>query len=257
MMRITSKVPNTWKNLQVMVGQILEECGMTVEVEKKVASVRGTVEIDVYAEEEINGRTYSIICECKYWKNSIPQNVIHGLRTVLNDLGCNIGYVITTSKFQSGSIQAVEKTNLVLMTWESFQDAFFESWYAKHFYQIMNKALAMPFDYLIVPWFDDLSKEDKKKYNQIRNMLLLINEIESNFPMPFLKEYGVSYSDLPKLPLKGNMFESSDYEYIDLPDNLVSETSYQEFLAIFVSFGKKVISDFQELDEKYSKGDEV
>lgn len=256
-MRITSKVPDTWENLQVMIGQILEECGMTVEVEKKVTSVRGTVEIDVYAEEEINGRKYSIVCECKYWKNSIPQNVIHGLRTVLNDLGCNIGYVVTTSKFQSGSVQAAEKTNLVLMTWEDFQDAFFESWYAKHFYQVMNKALAMPFDYLTVPWFDDLSKEDKKQYNQIRNTLLLIDEIKSNFPMPFLKEYGVRYSELPELPLKGNMFESSDYEYVDLPSNLVDESSYQEFLAIFISFGEKVISNFQTLNEKYSTSDDA
>ncbi|MCB9333861.1 MAG: restriction endonuclease [Lewinellaceae bacterium] len=70
--------------------------------------------MDVYAEETIKGRKYSIICECKHWKSNIPQSVIHGFRTVTADLGCNIGYIITTSDFQLGATKAAELTNVEL-----------------------------------------------------------------------------------------------------------------------------------------------
>src|SRR5687768_3242495 len=118
---ITTEQPSDWKDLQNKVGEILHQCGFSVEVEKTIQTVRGQIELDVYAEENIKGRRYSIICECKFWKSNIPQNVIHGFRTVINDLGCNAGYIITTSDFQSGSTNATEFTNVELLTWENFQ----------------------------------------------------------------------------------------------------------------------------------------
>ena len=77
---ITCSVPETWKALQNEVGKILEECGFSVEVEKKVDTARGKAELDVYAEEIVKGRKYSIVCECKHWKSNIPQTIIHSFR---------------------------------------------------------------------------------------------------------------------------------------------------------------------------------
>lgn len=74
---ITTSTPDAWKNLQSEVAQILNECGFTVEVEKKIRTARGVVEIDVYAEETIRGRKYSIACECKHWKSRVPQSVAY------------------------------------------------------------------------------------------------------------------------------------------------------------------------------------
>ncbi|WP_369857685.1 hypothetical protein [Candidatus Thalassolituus haligoni] len=45
-----------------------EQCGFNVELEKKIETVRGDVELDVYAEEVIKGRKYSIAVECKNWR---------------------------------------------------------------------------------------------------------------------------------------------------------------------------------------------
>lgn len=70
---ITNKEPDSWKDLQTKVAEILGDCGFSVEIEKNVTTARGQVELDVYAEEEIKGRKYTIICECKYWKSAIPQ----------------------------------------------------------------------------------------------------------------------------------------------------------------------------------------
>lgn len=69
---LSKREPATWQELQEMVAQVLIECGFATEVEKKIQSVRGEVEIDVYAEEKVFNRLNIILFECKYWKSKIP-----------------------------------------------------------------------------------------------------------------------------------------------------------------------------------------
>ena len=82
---ITEKRPDGWQQLQEWTAQILRECGWTAETEIKVNTVRGKVEIDVLAMETVQGREYKTLIECKNWTTRIPQNVVHGFRTVMND----------------------------------------------------------------------------------------------------------------------------------------------------------------------------
>lgn len=122
---ITSTEPDSWHDLQNQVALVLEECGFDVEVEKKIGTVRGEVELDVYAEEITKGRKYSIAVECKIWSNSIPQHVVHSFRTVVADLGVNAGYIVAKTGFQSGAFSAADLTNIQLLTWPDFQAQFF------------------------------------------------------------------------------------------------------------------------------------
>ncbi|QFY44025.1 restriction endonuclease [Candidatus Methylospira mobilis] len=103
---ITSVVPDTWQALQTEVGKLLTERGFAVEVEKTMASARGEIEIDVYAVENVRRRRYSIACECKHWQRPIPQTVVHAFRTVVSEIGANVGYIISMAGFQSGSFRA-------------------------------------------------------------------------------------------------------------------------------------------------------
>jgi restriction system protein len=121
---ITTAVPGTWRDLEAQVGQILSECGFATEVEKVVTTARGAVEIDVFAQETVHGRAYTIISECKHWRSAVPQGVIHGFRTVAADIGAHKGYIISMSGFQLGSFSAAELTNIELVTWQQFQEAF-------------------------------------------------------------------------------------------------------------------------------------
>jgi restriction system protein len=59
--------------------------------------------------------------------------VIHSFRTVVSDIGANIGYIIAPSGFQSGSVNASEFTNIKLVTWEEFQNEFEETWLCVYF----------------------------------------------------------------------------------------------------------------------------
>ena len=230
-MIITRQKPNSWKDLQIKVGEILTRCGFHVEIEKKMNSVRGSVEIDVYAIENIDSRKYSLLCECKYWGTSIPQTIIHGFRTVVSDIGCNIG-------------------NVELVTWEELQSVFFESWYSNYFYNKIHKELRIDKDYHWVEWFDDLTISDRILYNEIKNKLFELSEIKMYFPTPILKIIDESMFSIPKLPLENNLFDMSDYFGV-LPLDILQEENYQEFLDKFVSYGKQVIDEFEQLDKKY------
>src|SRR5258705_8303667 len=125
---ITTRVPSTWQALEHDVARILLECGFTVDVEKLIHTVRGDVTVDVYGEESIDGRRYTVLCECKHWKTHVPQTVIHGFRTVVADAGANLGYIVSSSGFQSGAFSAAELSNVRLVTWEEFQKEFTASW---------------------------------------------------------------------------------------------------------------------------------
>ncbi|GGG15632.1 hypothetical protein GCM10011344_15260 [Dokdonia pacifica] len=247
---ITNSLPETWRDLQNKVGDILEKCGFQVEVEKILKSVRGKVEIDVYAEENVKGRKYSIICECKHWKSNIPQNIIHGFRTVTNDLGANIGIIITTSDFQSGSIESANLTNIKLLSWQSFQNEFFESWYSKYFYKTMNISHSVGKDYNIVEWFDDLNKDDRSKYYSVRNILNELSHVQGFFPMSFLLEMENYKYEFPILPLENKLVNLDEY-YGDLPLDIFKASDYEVFLKIFTELGRNAVKEFKELDEKY------
>lgn len=125
---ITSRPLRNWKELQRESARILRECGFSVNEPFTVETARGTVEVDVHAEEYLQGRKNVILCECKYWKTGVPKNVIHGFRTVMADIGANIGYIIAPAGFQSGAGPAAEYTNIELVTWERFQEIFAPIW---------------------------------------------------------------------------------------------------------------------------------
>ena len=249
---ITHIEPANWKDLQIKVAEILNECGFATDIEKTVTTARGQVELDVYAEEEIKGRKYSIVCECKYWKSAIPQAVIHGFRTVVNDLGCNIGYIITTSDYQKGAIQTAEYTNVELLTWENFQTKFFESWFENFFTVKITNELdpLMTYTEPILPiWFDKMSSDDKAKYYSLKDEYDVLG-----YPiMVLFSTYSRTFKKnvIPKLPLI-DLIKNPEEAEGKIPADILNEGGYKEFLNKVIDFGKIGISKFRELGQKYN-----
>ncbi|WP_348825511.1 restriction endonuclease [Flavobacterium aestuarii] len=126
-LNINHKEPKNWRELQLFVSEILNECGYVTQIEKTIQTLRGKVEIDVYAEKEEGIKTI-ILCECKFWKNNIPQTVVHSLRSVINDYGATNGFIISKVGFQSGAIETIDKSNISLLTWSDFQELFLSKW---------------------------------------------------------------------------------------------------------------------------------
>ncbi|WP_064966937.1 restriction endonuclease [Tenacibaculum ovolyticum] len=245
--------PKDWKELQVKVGKILEQCSFTVEVEKNITTARGNVEADVYAEENIDDRKYSIICECKYWKSNIPQNYIYSLRTIINDIGINKGYLITTSGFQKGAIKSSIYTNIDLLTWGEFQKDFFSSWYEHYFYNKLNSILYRDYDQNEIQLFGNFELIDKKTYQNLIQKHDALQTIFSDFPAPILKHlYKDYYKNLSeKLPLieKLNEIHLYNLDIQDLiPQDILNEKSHIEFLNKIASFATPIYDKLDTLN---------
>ncbi len=253
---ITTKVPNNWRGLQDEVAQILKECGFKVEVEKVVEGVRGTVEIDVYAEEYIQGRKYAIVCECKNWQSRVPQNVIHGFRTILGDLGANIGYIISTSGFQSGAFSAAELTNVQLVDWPQFQNAFEKSWYDSFLVPQITERLDPLFTYtepLFPHWFNDLTEEDHRQFLTLKRQYDDFGYLMMRFSIYYRQFLEAEKIDLP---LSLRIVEKEKFGK-SIPQHILDHTGYREFLEDALAFGQKGIAKFRAIRDRYVPGTKI
>jgi hypothetical protein len=126
-LKILSEMPQSWQQLQTLTADVLKDCGFTVETEKTIGTVRGKVEVDVFAEKQL---VYSpkVVCECKHWQTAVGQNIVHAFRTVMNDCGASYGYIISKEGFQKGAYEAASNSNISLFSWDEFLEKFEMEW---------------------------------------------------------------------------------------------------------------------------------
>lgn len=126
---IFADAPEDWKELENRVQQILSECGCQAERGKSVALPRGSVDLDVYALDTTRQPNLIIVRECKHWSTPVPKHVVHAFRTVIDEIGAHIGFVISAKGFQAGALEAARNTNIELLSWDEFQRRFFDRWF--------------------------------------------------------------------------------------------------------------------------------
>jgi len=248
---ISSKSPDSWQGLQIEVARILKECGFTVEIEKMLETVRGDVEVDVYAEEIIKGRKNIIICECKHWKNKVPKNVIHGFRTILGDIGANTGYIVSTQGFQSGAFKASELTNVNLVTWNEFQNTFEETWFEQYLVNEVVDRLDPLLTYsepLLPRWYSKMTEDDKNKYNSLKEKYDEFGWLIMLFT-PYVRM--LRELPIPMLPIREQLTKKSVLE-VKIPDNIATATGYREFLDLATEYGVNAIVEYRTLRDKYA-----
>lgn len=120
--------PRDWKDLQNKVAKVFSDLGYNSEVEKDIETVRGKVNVDVYAVNN-NGMPKSIVIgECKHWNSNVPKSIVHSFRTVVADHGANFGIIISNKGFQSGAYETVNNSNVELFNWQEFQERFKIKW---------------------------------------------------------------------------------------------------------------------------------
>lgn len=244
---LTNCVPDTWQNLQEEVARVLAECGFVVQIERSVSLARGQADIDVYAEEVVNGRRYVILCECKFWKAAIPQTVIHSFRTVTADAGANVGYVISANGFQAGALTAVEQTNIRLVTWDEFLGEFEPTWISAFFVPTITDELDPLMTYvepLLPAWWNKLTPDDQAAY---------MGAHERYSPLGLLAMSMSRWArilddrELPVLPLR----RTREGGGIDrLPDDVLDASGYRELLGAMLQHGRIAIAEFRLLRDK-------
>ena len=160
-----------WRDLQDKASLILQICGCNSEVERKIKTVRGEVNVDVHAIDLTTSPNLTYLCECKYWSSAVPKTVVHSFRTVVSDHGAHIGFLISKNGFQSGAYEAAQNSNIRLVNWFEFQEVFVERWKEGR-YETLRQAFEDIFefyDYLSAPIGNAISgnKERMEEFSLI------------------------------------------------------------------------------------------
>jgi len=121
-----------WQHLQQRVATILRECGFEAETPKLLETVRGRVEVDVFAVDLASSPPSVYLCECKLWSRNVPQAEVLAFRSVVGDVGAHHGLFISAHGFQKGAYEVVRGTNITLVNWPKFEDLFQERWCRKY-----------------------------------------------------------------------------------------------------------------------------
>ena len=240
---ITEKEPQTWQQLQDWCAQILHECGWQAKTEVTVDLVRGHAVIDVLATETVRGREYQTLVECKNWSSKVPQHVVHSFRTVVADVGANAGYIVSMAGFQPGAYQAVEHTNVKLLTWLEFQEIFEQQWYWEYLTKYVVEHLEPLGDYLepipAMTHWDQYLEEEVERLKQLHRehqpLGVLIMALS-----PYIGMLDGQFVRLT-LPLR-----EQARVYSSLPERLFERTGYREFIAELQDHCMPILREFRQ-----------
>ena len=136
---INPALPTDWRDLQKQAALILSECGLKADVDKRIRTVRGTVNVDVFASDPSQTPESVFLCECKRWKTRVTKMVVHALRQVVTDYGANWGLIISAAGFQSGAIEAAQSSNVRLLTWAEFEKLWADRWIKNYMLPAIRK----------------------------------------------------------------------------------------------------------------------
>lgn len=147
-MTIFDREPASWQELQDMVGQLFGEIGCEVKTSVEIENVRGKKEIDVFVRDMLSTPVAVYLCECKFWKRAVPQEVVHAFRSVMADVGAHRGYIISSRGFQRGAHEAATNTNIDLVTFTELQAIFCDRW------RVTMGLTLMPYADRLFPYWD-------------------------------------------------------------------------------------------------------
>lgn len=240
-MKILKKSPTDWKDLEKKTAKYLDECGYSCEVQKDIGTVRGIVNVDVYATYNVENPASTILCECKYWKSAIPQTIVHSFRTITSDFGANYGIIVSKIGFQKGAIEATENSNILLFDWDQFQDYFKTKWFKQRSLNI-SKISKPLFDYTSVGFrvffkneYNELNTQEKEEFELL---------IKKYFNVVYYSKH-LNYSSAEAGEFNLELFESLvENAKVDFQTDFSSYEEFYDYLKSKISEGLIEFDDF-------------
>jgi hypothetical protein len=240
-LKILDEEPKGWRELELMVAEVLNNAGYKAYNAMQISTVRGNVKIDVLAEDKNAIPTSTYIIECKYWNSDIPQTIIHSFRTIVNDYGANHGLIIARNRFQSGAYEAVKNTNICLLSWDDFLNLFEERWLGEsinNLYKIGQPSLIYTDPLDVSEFIDKLPQEEYLKYQQ------LVNEY-MNFAI-YSNKICYEFNKNEQIPKKEHLENLMKKVISDCFENKISNC-YNDYFQLLKEKCLEVIAEFENL----------
>jgi len=112
-----------WHQFQEDVAALFRQMGGTVSTDALVHGVRANHRLDVWVQFEQFGIRFRWIVECKYWQTKIPKEKVNALKSVVEDIGADRGFLVTERGFQPAAKAAAFKTNVTLASLSQLREA--------------------------------------------------------------------------------------------------------------------------------------
>ncbi len=107
-----------WFQFQERIKDHFVSLGAEARTNARIQGVRTCHDIDVYVQTRYLGEDLVWLIEAKFWKAKVKKNQVLALRAIVDDIGADRGFIVSMAGFQKGAIEAADKTNIKLKTFD-------------------------------------------------------------------------------------------------------------------------------------------
>ncbi len=112
---------SSWYNFQEEISDYFNSIGADAKTNQTIQGVRTKHDIDVLVKTKFLGEDVVWIIEAKDWQTNIPKEKVLALRTIVDDIGADRGFIISQKGFQKGAYEASENSNVKLKTFDELK----------------------------------------------------------------------------------------------------------------------------------------
>ncbi|MFH7002652.1 restriction endonuclease [Flavobacterium bizetiae] len=111
-----------WYQFQEDICSYFRTLGVSAETNVTIQGIRTSHDIDILVKTKFLGQDIVWVIEAKKWKSKVNKLQVLGLRTIIDDIGADKGFIISDKGFQSGAKESTLKTNVQLMTYTELKN---------------------------------------------------------------------------------------------------------------------------------------
>lgn len=104
----------SWSEYQEEVADFFRALGLRANTNATVAGVRTTHDIDVRVAAHFAGMDLFWVVECKQWKRRVTKSHVLALRTIVDEIGADRGFMMAENGYQAGAVEAATSSNITL-----------------------------------------------------------------------------------------------------------------------------------------------
>lgn len=112
---------SNWYVFQEDIKQHFNSLGADAETNIRVQGVRTCHDIDIIVKTRFLGENITWVVEAKHWKSKVTKAQVLTLRSIVDDIGADRGFIISVAGFQSGAFEAANNTNVKLKTFDELK----------------------------------------------------------------------------------------------------------------------------------------
>lgn len=103
-----------WSAYQDDVGAFFRSLGLSAQTNETIKGVRTHHDVDVVVRSKHVGFDVLWLVECKAWRRPIPKEKVLALRSIVDDIGADRGFIMAERGYQRGALEAARFANVLL-----------------------------------------------------------------------------------------------------------------------------------------------